>query len=246
MRSTFTIAKKDIKNSFSSPLVFALCSVFILLCAFFFFTLLKQYNLDVKAYLHQSPNLNQWVAKPYYRTIEVILIFILPILAMKTFADEKEFGTLELLFSSKASNLEIILAKYFSLCFLTFILLLVSFIYPLILILYSDPEVLPIFVGFLSLSLYAFSILSISLLASVLIKNPIVSAVGSIVIILILYMLKTVNYGVLTEFFKFFSIASHLELGVKGVITGVDLVYFLSLIAICLFVSNIRLGSWQE
>ncbi len=246
MNSIVTIATKDIKNSFSSPLVFALSSVFILLCAFFFFTLLKQYNLDVKTYIHQSPNLNQWVVIPYYRTLEVLLIFILPILAMKTFSDEKEFGTLELLFSSKASNFEIILAKYFSLCLITTILLLISLIYPLILILNSDPEVLPIFIGFLSLSLYAFSIIAISLLVSVLTKNPIVSAVGSVVLILILYMLKTINLGALTEFIKYFSIASHLQLGIQGVITGVDLSYFLSVITLCLFISNRRLKKWQE
>lgn len=250
IRSALIIARKDVKSAFSTPILFAICSAFLVLTGFFFFTLLKQYNLEIlrfeKIPVH-APNLNDWVVVPFYRSIGVTLVFVVPLLTMKLFYDERQAGTLEILIGSAVKASEIVLGKFIAIAFLISIMLLCSFIYPLMLIIFSDPEILPIYIGFLSLLLYAWAICGVGFSFSALIKNPIVVGISTLVALLVLYMLTGVTQKLGIMFLTNLSPGTHLEQAVKGVITGADIFYFVSLITVCLFLAtrSIESQKWR-
>ena len=253
MKHAFHIASKDIRTSLSTPVVFAICSAFLVICGFFFFTLLQQYNLQIQRFeklpVH-GPNLNDWVVVPFYRSIEITLLFIVPLLGMKVFSEEKQLGTLEILIGSAASLGDIVLGKYLAVLFLVSAMLACSFIYPLVLLIFSNPEALPIFVGFFALLLFSWTICSVGVLVSSFIKNPIVSGISTLLALLVFYMSNVLTEklgAVIGGALNYLSPATHTELAIKGVITGVDLIYFLSVIVGSIFLANraIESQTWR-
>lgn len=248
MKRTLNIAAKDIRSAFSTPMLFAICSAFLVLAGFFFFTLLKQYNLEIlrfeKMQAH-APNLNDWVVVPFFRSLSITLVFLVPLITMRLFYDERQSGALEILLGSKTSIFEIILGKFLAISFIISSVLLCSFIYPLMLVVFSDPEILPIFFGFFSLLLFSWTICSVGLVFSALIKNPIIVGVTTLVALLVSYMLTTLSDKIAV--LAHFSPATHLEQSIKGVITGADMFYFISLILISLFLANrsIESQTWR-
>ena len=85
MRHVLAIAQREMKSSFVTPLAYVVIAGFLLLAGFFFFSLLQQFNTVVyQAAMipDMKPNLNEWVVTPYYQTLEIIMLFLLPILTI--------------------------------------------------------------------------------------------------------------------------------------------------------------------
>src|SRR5258706_14144269 len=104
MRSAITIAHRDFKSSFVTPLAYVVLAGFIVLAGFFFFTWLGVYNkyLERVAMLPEgvaapegisNANLNEWVIMRYYETLQLVLVFLIPLLTMRAIAEEKRNGT---------------------------------------------------------------------------------------------------------------------------------------------------------
>ena len=103
MRSILTIAGREMRSSFYTPLAYILISGFLLLSGFFFFSFLQQFNVVLartQMIPDSSPNLNEWIVIPYYNTLQIVLIFLIPLLTMRSIAEERKTGTFRI-----ASNL---------------------------------------------------------------------------------------------------------------------------------------------
>lgn len=244
MRSLFTIAAKDIRSSFVTPIAYVAIAGFILLAGFFFFTLLQQFNsITAQAALFKdiNPNLNEFVVNPYYSTMQIVLIFLVPLLTMRSFAEERSQGTFELLMTSPVSPAAMVWGKFVAVSVVCSIMLLLSLVFPGVLVLYSDPEVAPVFVGFLGLLLFALSFCAIGVAISSFTSSQAVAGVVGLVTLLIFYVIDAPASqltGPLHSFFKFISPTTHSEMFLKGVIRSSDVVYFLSVILLGLFVAN--------
>ncbi|MBP9837101.1 MAG: ABC transporter permease subunit [Proteobacteria bacterium] len=244
MRNILSIAAKDIKSNFVSPIAYVVIASYVFLSGFFFFTLLQQYNSiseQMTLYKNLTPNLNEWVVSPFYQTMEVVLIFLVPLLTMRSIAEEKNSGTFEMLITSPIKINDIVLGKTLAVWFTAFIMLSLSFIYPLVLIIFADPEALPILVGFLGLVLFAFSFIAIGIAVSSLTRTQTVAGVLSLVILLIFYVVDAPTSrvsGTLAGILKYLSPANHVDLLFKGVVNGNDLVFFFSVILFGLFLAN--------
>jgi ABC-2 type transport system permease protein len=244
MKKCLAIAGKELKIGFTTPLAYVVMSGFLLLSGFFFFTLLQQFQLVLERAMqlpNENPSLNEWVVVPYYQTLEIILIFLIPILTMRSLSEERQRGTFELLATSPVSASQIVLGKYFGTASMLFIMLLLSFTYPAVLILFSDPEVMPILVGFLGLTLFALGFVALGVAISAFSKNQTIAGFVTLVVLLVFYVvdapadrLDSVSASIL----NYLTPSSHTEGMLKGVLTGVDVVYFLSLISLGLFVAN--------
>lgn len=244
MKKMLSIAAKELKTSFSTPLAYVVLAGFLLLSGFFFFSLVQQFNsvlAQPNTMAVEKPSLNEWVVMPYYQTLEIMLIFIIPILTMRSIAEERQLGTFELLATSPLSVSEIIFGKFLGTASVVFFMLLFSFSFPLVLILFSDPEALPIFVGFFGLCLFSFSFVSLGIAVSALSKNQTVAGFITLVSLLVFYIIGAPAErleGIVAKILLYLSPSAHSEVLLKGVITGTDLVYFISVIAFGLFVAN--------
>lgn len=244
MSNALTIAGKEIRTSVVTPMAYAVTAGFLVMCGFFFFSLLKQFNpLVQQAALTKdsTPSLNDWVIYPYYQTLEIVLVFLIPILTMRAIAEERRSGTFELLATSPLKVGDIVLGKFIGSFAVIGTMLLLSFVFPASLLIFADPEVPPVLVGFLGLILFALAFTSIGIAVSACTQNQTISAVLSAVVSLIFYVcdapadqLGPVLGGVL----KYLAPSAHTLLMGRGVITGVDIVYFLSVTVIGLFIAN--------
>jgi ABC-2 type transport system permease protein len=187
------------------------------------------------------PSLNELVVRQYYHVLEIILIFILPILTMRAISEEKQRGTFELLATSPLTPVQIVFGKFLGLCGVVGVMLLLSFAFPLVLIIFTDPEVMPIFVGFFGLLLYAASFIAIGLAVSSCTSSQTIAGIVGLVVLLVFSIIDAPAVrigGDVAEFLTFLDPSNHFDTFVKGVLTGADVVYFLSVTAFGLFAAN--------
>lgn len=249
-KKVLSICKREILSYFVSPIAYFLIAGFLLLSGYFFFNLLGGFNIILQRIAQMpwiagdnTPNLNQWVIEGYYQTILVILVFMIPVLTMRTIAEDKKKGTFELLMTSPLSITDIVLGKFLGVASIITIMLIGSFFFPLLLLIYGDPgpEALPVWCGFLGVLLCSLGFASIGVAASACTENQIIAGIVGMVAILLLYVIHSPAEqvgGSIGELLKYLSPVLQVQDLVKGVISLKSIVYFLSLIGFGLFLSQ--------
>jgi ABC-2 type transport system permease protein len=267
MSKALVLARKEIRINFVTPLAYVVITCFMFLGGVFFFSLLQKYNgglMQGMFGLGSTPNLNEWVILPYYRSLFYVLVFLLPLLTMRAFAEEKRSGTYEFLITSPISVSEIVWGKFLGIASVAFALLGVSLIFPLLLIAYADPEVPPIFIGFCGLALFTLAGTALGVGISACTRSQTVAGVVTLVSLMMLIILDAqaqaigarvgriveiistnvlgFNFtgvaGTVTDMISYAAPATHLEPMLRGVFESNALVYFLSLILVGLFVAG--------
>jgi ABC-2 type transport system permease protein len=239
---------------FVSPIAYFVITGFTLLVGFFFFNHLSYFAqlVEMSAMIslrgRELPNLNQTVIEGVYQTMVVILVFLIPLLTMRTIAEEKKKGTFELLITSPVSVSQIVLGKFFSIAIVLIIMLSVNLIFPALLITYGDPEILPIVSGFLGLVLCSLGFASIGMAVSSFTENQVVAGVISMVTLLLLYVIQAPAEslgGTAAEVVRYLSPVDQLQDLLRGIITLKSITYFVSLIVVGLFLSQRALEAYR-
>jgi ABC-2 type transport system permease protein len=171
----------------------------------------------------------------------VILVFLVPLLTMRIVAEDKRRGTFELLLTSPVSVFDIVIGKFLSLAVIIFAMLSISFIFPLLLIVYGAPEVPPILSGFVGVLLCTLGFASIGMAVSSFTENQIVAGVSSMVTLLLLYVIQAPAEsldGTVADVLRYLSPVDQVQDFVRGVITLKATVYFVSMITLGLFLSQ--------
>ena len=254
MKRALAIARREVHSSFVTPHAYIVLAGFTLISALFFFSLLKEYNQNLAMAAMRpdfSPSLNLWVVEPYLRSIEFILIFLIPVLSMRSIAEERAHETFEMLMTAPLTVGEIVTGKFLGVSVVVFAALSLSFIFPTVLIIYTDPEIPPILVGMLSTLLLALSLTSLGIAISASTTSQTVAGTIGIVGFLLLYFLDAPlkGYeGTAIEAVRYLAPPRHTEFMRRGLIEGSDLTYFLSIIGFGLFVSSRILegARWRE
>jgi ABC-2 type transport system permease protein len=246
------ILKKELKISFVTPFGYVVIAGVMILSGFFFFSLLQNFNyVSAKSVniMSAKPNLNEWVILPYYQTLEIILIFLVPILTMKSFAEEKKSGTFEMLIISPISVFKLVLGKYFGVSLIALSALLSSFSFCAVLIYFTDVETLPVLIGFLGLVFSALSFIALSLGVASFTGSQTVAGIVSLVMLLVLYAVDAPTVQVnttLVNVLTYLAPSTHALNLFKGILRSEDLIYFGSLIALGLFMANRSLEVWRR
>lgn len=252
MRNILAICRRELLAFFVSPIAYFVITGFTLIVGFFFFNYLAWFSRvfemsQMMAFRGGTmPNLNQSVIEGFFQTMLVILVFLVPLLTMRTIAEERKRGTFELLITSPVSIAQIVLGKFLGLVVVIAVMLGVAFIFPLLLINYGNPEIPPIFSGLLGVFLCTLSFASIGMAASSFTENQIVAGVSSMVTLLLLYVIQAPAEsigGVTAEVLKYISPVQQVDDFIKGVISLKSLAYFASLIFLGLFISQRALDS---
>src|ERR1700722_16134805 len=180
--NTLTIARKELTSYFRSPIAYGVMAFFALLAGYFFYASVVYFvrrGIESSMMGQSFPmDMNEFVVRPFFSNVGVIALFLIPMITMRLFADEKRTGTIELLLTSPIRDIEIILGKWIGAVALYTAMLAVSGLSLLMLFAYGKPDWKPILVGYLGLLLQGAALLAITTFISNCTKNQIVAGVG--------------------------------------------------------------------
>lgn len=256
MRNIFALFKRETFSFFVSPIAYFVITGFALLSGYFFFNLLQFYNVvlaqsgGMQMPGQELPNLNQWVLENFYHTLLVILVFLVPMITMRVFSEDKRRGTFELLVTSPLSIFQIVIGKYLSVLLIMFLLTVVAASFPLLLAAYGrpGPEILPLLSGALGVFLASAAFASIGIALSACTENQIVAGVSALVALLLLYVIHSPAEsigGTVGAVLNYISPVKEVDDLFRGVITLSSIVYFLSVIFLGLFLSQRALDAYR-
>jgi len=248
VRNVFTIAGREVRSYFSSPVAYVLLAAFLALAGYFFFALLSAFNQALAVYsmmrnpeMLQRFNLNEMVIRPLLSNMSVLLIFVIPAITMRMFPEEKTSGTYELLLTSPVRVGEIVLGKFLGGLILVLLMIVLSGFFGVVLLRFGNPEIPMMLSGYLGLFLMAISFLAIGTLISSFTDNVVVAYAGALFVLLMLYTIgwlgETVQ-GPWGSIVKYVSITDHFQELLKGLIDTKDLVYFATVLVVSLFLTQ--------
>ena len=253
MRTVWAICKRELLSFFVSPIAYFVITGFTLLMGWFFFQYLDSFArmMEGAAMMElrgmETPNLNQLI-EGFFHTMVLVLVFLIPLLTMRTIADEKRRGTFELLMTSPVSVSDVVVGKFLSLVIILSTMISLNLIFPALLVRYGNPEVAPIVSGSVAVLLCAFGFASIGMAVSSFTENQVVAGVASMVTLLLLYVIQAPSEslgGVAKEVIRYLSPVEQLSDPFKGIVTLKSLAYFSSLIALGLFFSKRALEAFR-
>jgi ABC-2 type transport system permease protein len=243
MSNILAIAHKELKSYFASPIGYIAIGFFALLYGYFYWAILSYFVRQGLQATQSAPaplNVNQQMIRPLLQNVTVLLLFVLPAVTMRTYAEEKRSGTIELLLTSPVTDLEIILGKFLGALALYAMMLAVSLIHIAILFMYGSPEWRPIATAYLGLLLMGGAFISVGLFISSLTKNQIVASLATFAVFLFLWIVNWIgdfSGPEVSRLTSYLSIIERFDDFSKGVVDTSHLVYYLSFITFGLFLT---------
>ena len=244
MRNTLAIARKELRSYFTSPIGYIAVGVFALLYGYFYVAMLDYFvRQSMQAGQFGGPqtmNVNQMMIRPLLQNVTILLLFVMPMITMRAYAEEKRSGTIELLLTSPLSDAEIILGKFLGALLLWCVMLAVSLLHLALLYAYGRPEWKPIVTAYLGLVLMGGCFISVGLFISSLTKNQIVAAVVTFAVFLFLWIITWIGSfsgPTVDKATQYLSIVDQFDDFAKGVIDTSHLIYYVSFIGFGLFLT---------
>jgi ABC-2 type transport system permease protein len=235
--------RKELNSYFVSPIAYFLLTMFAVVSAFFFWIYLRgfvEYGMAMQMRGQAMPmNLNEQVIRPLLGTEGVIGLFLIPLITMRLFAEEKRSGTIELLATSPIRDWEVILGKWLAALTLYACMLLLNALNFGFLFKYGNPDWKPLAIGYLGLLLQAGALLAIGTFISSLTKNQIIAGAVTFGICLVLWIISSVGEfetATWAQVLSYMSVLTHYEESfAKGVLDVKDAVFYLTVTFLGLF-----------
>ena len=191
----WAIVKKEFKSYFLSPIGYIYIGVFLLTCSIFFY-------LDI--FVNLSTDF------PYmFRSAVTILTFIVPLITMRMFSEERKNGTEQLLLTSPRSITQVVLGKFIAAALVVLVSVLLTLIYFGILSYFGEPQLGKSLIAILGFALLSIAYVSFGIFASSLTENQVVSAVITIAVFVLLWFLPSfssifIDFSLMEAFFESF------------------------------------------
>jgi len=239
------VFKKEMRLYFGSPVAYVVFAFFLLISGWFFSQIFLYYSdISMRSFMQpgmgQNLNITENVMRPLLTNMSVVLLFLLPMVTMRLFAEEKKSGTIELLLTYPVRDGEVMAGKYVAALVLYILLLVLTLLYPGIIAYFTRVEWGPMFTGYLGLVLTGGTFLAVGLLISSLTENQIVAGFGTFGVLLPFWIIgwgSEFAGGTFRSVLQYLSITEHMDTCSRGLIDTKDLVYYLSAIALALFLT---------
>lgn len=252
MRNVWIICRKELRSYFASPIAYLLLALFAIVFGFFFWNVVGYFvYAGMEAQMRGSMlplNVNEQVIRPLVSNVSVIGLFLIPMITMRLFAEEKRNGTIELLVTSPIKDFEVILGKWLAAVLLYAGMLLLTALNFSWLFRYGNPDFKPLVIAYLGLLLQAGALLAIGTFISTLTRNQIIAGAATFAVCLLLWVLEWVSgYETATyaRVMAYLSVLTHFESFAKGLLSIKDAVYYVSAIALGLFLTSRSLESMR-
>jgi ABC-2 type transport system permease protein len=238
MKYIGVIFRKELVSYLSSPMAYIVTAIFLVLSGTFF------------SFYLASTNYTDTSIRGFLNAAQILILLFAAVLTMRLVAEEKKLGTWELLLTAPIRDAEIILGKFLASLAILAGMLVLTLYYPILLIVFGDPDLGPIATSYLGLLLLGSACLSIGIFASTLTTNQIVSAVVAGGLLFGLWFLGAVDGlapGPLAEVLSFLSLSYHFPDLIRGVVDTQAIVYYLSVTTLFLYLSieSIETGRWR-
>ncbi len=242
MRNVLAIAGRELRSIFTSPVAYVVLTGFLLLGGWFFFNLVARFNMLVQMYSSfqgagdtaERLNLNDFVVAPLLHNLAVVLLIVVPMITMRSFAEEKRLGTYELLLTSPVGTGQIVLGKLLATGAFVGLMVAGSGIFGVILAIWGNPEIQVLVSGYVGLLLVGLTFVAIGLFASSLTENQIIAAVVGLVMTLLLFVIAwpaDTAGDILGPVLRHLAVTEHFDTMVRGIVSTSTLVYFGTMVA---------------
>lgn len=238
----FAILNKEIRSFFSSLTGYLVIGLFLLACGLFLFIFSGSYNIldsgfaDLKSFFSLAP----W-----------IFVFLIPAISMRSFADEKRMGTMEILLTKPIGLWKLISGKYLGIVFLVILAILPTLLYVYTISALGRPpgnfDAGATLGSYIGLILLGGSYASIGIFSSSLSSNQIVAFLLGVFLCFALYfgfegLSQTGIFDNSNYILEYFGMSYHYQSISRGVIDTRDIIYFLSIIFLFLKFTEFNLS----
>lgn len=220
----FTIAAREWRGLFLSPLAWVLLAVAQGVLAWIFLLLVRDFQ-DLQgrlAGLENAPGITDLVAAPLFRVAAWVMLLLVPLLTMRLFSEERRTRTLDLLLSAPVGAPAIVLGKYLGVLALLLSLVVLVGLLPLSLAAGATLDYGKLLAGLLGLSLLAASAAAAGLYISTLTTQPVVAATVTLGLLLALEVVDAAG-----NLFRYLSLLRHYDALLLGLVNSADIAYYL-------------------
>jgi ABC-2 type transport system permease protein len=248
MKGFYVVYRKELYRLFASPIFYVVAFIFLALVGYFFYSSVAYYSLlsfqaGTNPFLSEQLNLMDMVLEPFFGSISIILLLMVPLITMRLFAEEKKTGTAELLFTYPISDRGAVLGKFTAGVTVLLLLLLGTLPAMLLLGIITNPPWAAIGGGYVGLFLMSSAFVSLGLLASSLTENQIIAAAiafGALLLLWIIGWSESLVGPVLGSILKYLSLLTHYDNFAKGILDSRDVLFYILFILLFLF-STLRI-----
>lgn len=233
MPNIFVIAKRELGSYFVSPIAYVVIAVYLVIAGFIFFL-----NVVIGMAQAGAPV----SLENQFGTMAFLWLIFAPPLTMRLLAEEQRMGTLELLLTSPVRDWEVVVGKFLASLGVLLLTIVIAVVYGLMLMAYGNPDPGPMAAGYLGLLLSGGALLAIGVMASAMTQNQVVAAVLAFVANLVLWIISAVSQVAssltTSQVLNQLGFFEHTLNFWRGVIDTNDIVYFVSLMALALFIAT--------
>ncbi len=248
MKLVWVIGKKELKGFFFTPTFYFIAFLIAVIMSFLFpvhfarFSQMAQYAQPGMG-AGQQANIHYGLYLPHLSYLNLVLIFIVPALSMKLFAEEKKLKTFDLLLTSPVTSWQLVVGKFIGVAGAILGVMILALLYPLITLMFVDkihwPSLILAFGGIYGLSLiYA----SMNLFCSSLTESVLIAYVMSVILNVSIWFVgigvEAVDSQWARQFFEHISLSTHLSGLVEGTLRIQSLIFFITAIGLFLFLAE--------
>ena len=247
MASLFAVYRRELRSFFSTPIAYLVTVIFLVVSGVLFSLILTDYSRYSFEVMRMGDriqleglNIAEGILRPTFRTLSFLMLMMMPLITMKSFADEKKSGTIELLFTYPLRDTEIVLGKFFATLTLFAAMLGFTLTYILMLLYFKPVPVGDVVSGYLGLLLIGSSFIALGTFISSLTENQIIAATWSFGMIMVFWVIGWLpgdSTMPIADIARYLSIFEHFNGFADGVVDSRDVVYYLSFTAIFIFLT---------
>jgi ABC-2 type transport system permease protein len=225
------LARKELFTSLNAPAFYGVAVFFILFSSIWLFVFQRYFAM------------NTATLRPYFSVFPLVFIIVIPVLTMKSWAEERKTGSVELLLTMPFSEWDLVLGKFFAVFTLLAIILGLTMPIPLTLFPLGDFDIGVIVCEYIGTFLMGASALALGLLMSCLSRNQAAAFLSCAAIMLVVMLINELTFslnlpGWISGFINFISLSFHFESFSKGLIDTRDLLYYILSTVLFLFLNT--------
>jgi ABC-2 type transport system permease protein len=225
------LTRKELFSFLYAPAFYGAAVFFLLFCSIWLFYFQRYFTMNVAT------------LRPYFAMFPLVFILVIPTLTMRSWAEERKTGSIELLLTLPFSEWNLVLGKFFSCFILLAMMLILTIPLPLTLIPLGNFDTGPIVCEYIGSLLMGSSAVALGLLLSALSKNQAGSFLGSAAVLMATMLIGQLTFAFnlpywLASFINFFSLSFHFESFTKGLLDSRDIVYYIASTVLFLFITT--------